>query len=171
MMCIAYLSLFAACLTYPILVAVGSVRDAMVSSFISLPPSLLVIFAASFFGVKAVAASALLTLPFQAAVAIFFISRHLDIRLSDLVRATFKSGIVALCSSAAVAVCALMVEFGMLGPVLGLGLACVSTSICWLVSMIVTEHPLLPRLQLAATGFFYTPFLKFAGHAKRGSTG
>jgi O-antigen/teichoic acid export membrane protein len=171
MMCIAYLSLFAACLTYPILVAVGSVRDAMVSSLISLPPSLLVIFAASFFGVKAVAASALLTLPFQAAVAIFFISRHLDIRLSDLVRATFKSGIVALCSSAAAAVCALMVEFGMLGPILGLGLACVSTTICWLASMIVTEHPLLPRLQLAATGLFYAPFLKFAGHAKRGSTG
>jgi hypothetical protein len=37
--------------------------------------------------------------------------------------------------------------------------------------MVVTEHPLLPRLQLAATGFFYAPFLKFAGHAKRGSTG
>ena len=76
-LCIAYLSLFAACLTYPVLVAVGSVRDALVSSLISLPPSLLVIFAASFFGVKAVAASALLTLPFQAAVAIYFIRRHL----------------------------------------------------------------------------------------------
>jgi O-antigen/teichoic acid export membrane protein len=170
MMCIAYLSLFAACLTYPILVAAGSVRDALVSSLISLPPSLLVIFAASFFGVKAVAASALLTLPFQAAVSIYFISRHLDIRSSDLVRATFKSGIVALCSSAAAAVCALLVEFGMLGPILGLGLACASTTICWLASMVVTEHPLLPRLQLAVTGFFYTPFLKFAGHAKRGST-
>ena len=171
MMCIAYLSLFVACLTYPILVAVGSVRDALVSSFISLPPSLLVVFATSFFGVKAVAASALLTLPFQAAVAIYFISRHLDIRLSDLIRATFKSGIVALCSSAAAAVCALMVELGMLGPILGLGLACASAIMCWLASMVVTEHPLLPRLQLAATSFFYAPFLKFAGHAKRGSTG
>jgi O-antigen/teichoic acid export membrane protein len=171
MMCIAYLSLFAACLTYPILVAVGSVRDALVSSLISLPPSLLVIFAASFLGVKAVAASALLTLPFQAAVAIHFIGRHLDMRASDLVRATFKSGIVALCSSAAAAVCAFMVAFDMLGPILGLGLACASSTICWLASMVLTEHPLLPRLQLAATGFFYSPFLNFSGHAKRGSTG
>jgi O-antigen/teichoic acid export membrane protein len=171
MMCIAYLSLFAACLTYPILVAVGSVRDALVSSLISLPPSLLVIFAASFFGVKAVAASALLTLPFQAAVAIFFISRHLDIRLSDLVRSTFKSGIVAFCSSAAAAVCALAMEFDMLGPILGLGLASASTAICWLAGMIVTDHPLLPRLRLTTTGFFHAPFLKFAGQAKRGSTG
>jgi len=169
-MCIAYLSLFGACLTYPILVAVGSVRDALVSSLISLPPSLLVIFAASFFGVKAVAASALLTLPFQAAVGIYITSRCLDVGSSDLVRATFRSGIVTLSSSAAAAACALMIEFGVLGPILGLGLACASTAICWLGSMVVTEHPLLPRLQLAATGLFYSPILKFARHAKRGST-
>ncbi len=169
MMCIAYLSLFAACLTYPMLVAVGSVRDALVSSLISLPPSLLVIFAASFFGVKAVAASALLTLPFQAAVSIYFISGHLDIRLSDLVGATLKSGIVALCSSAAATVCALVVEFGMVGPILGLALAGILTTVCWLASMVVTEHPLLPRLRSAAAGFFYMPLFKFAGHAKRGS--
>ena len=61
MLCIASLSLFAACLTYPVLVAVGRVRDTLVSSLISLPPSLLVIFVASFFGIQAVAASALLT--------------------------------------------------------------------------------------------------------------
>lgn len=170
-MCVAYLSLFAACLTYPMLVAVGSVRDALVSSLVSLPPSLLVIFAASFFGVQAVAASALLTLPFQAAVAIYFISRHLDIRSSDLVRATFKSGIVALCTSAAAALFASMVEFGMLGPFLGLGLACASATICWLVGMVVTEHPLLPWLQVAASGFFSTLRLRFADRAKRGSTG
>jgi hypothetical protein len=134
-------------------VAVGSVRDALVSSLISLPPSLLVIFAASFFGVKAVAASALLTLPFQAAVAIHFIGRHLDMTSSDLVRATFKSGIVALCSSAAAAVSAFMVDFGMVGQ---------SLDWVWLVLpqpfvglRVVTEHPLLPRLQLAATGFLF----------------
>ena len=171
MLCIAYLSLFVACLTYPILVAVGSVRDVLVSSLISLPPSLLVIFAASFSGVNAVAASALLTLPFQAAVAIHFISRHLDIGLSDLVRATLKSGIVTLCSSAAAAVCALMIEFATLGPILGLALACASATICWAASMVVTEHPLLPRLRLAVTGLFYAPLLKFSGHAKRASTG
>jgi O-antigen/teichoic acid export membrane protein len=160
MMCIAYLSLFVACLSYPVLVAVGSVRDALISSLISLPPSLLIIFVASFFGVQAVAASAMLTLPFQAAVAIYFISRHLDIGLLDLFRATFKSGIVTLFSSAGVAVCAAMVEYGLLGPVFGLVLACVSAAMCWLLSMVVTEHPLLPRLQMAATGLFDMSFLK-----------
>jgi O-antigen/teichoic acid export membrane protein len=171
MMCIAYLSLFAACLTYPVLVAVGSVRDALISSLISLPPSLLIIFIASFFGVEAVAASAMLTLPFQAAVAIYFISRHLDIDLLDLFRATLKSGIVTLFSSAGVVVCAATVEYGLLRPVFGLGLASISATTCWLLSMYVTEHPLLPRLQRAASGLFEMSLLKFAGHARRDSIG
>ena len=83
MLCIASLSLFAACLTYPVLVAVGRVRDTLVSSLISLPPSLLVIFAASFFGAEAVAASALLTFPLQAIVALYFVSRHLAMSPGD----------------------------------------------------------------------------------------
>jgi O-antigen/teichoic acid export membrane protein len=166
-LCIAYLSLFVACLTYPVLVAVGSVRDALVSSLISLPPSLLVIFIAAFFGVQAVAASAMLTLPFQAAVAIYFVSRHLHIHWLDLVRATFKSAIVTLIISAGVGICAAMIDYGVLNPVLGLGLACVSAGICWLLGMMATEHPLLPRLQVAATSLFAMPFLRFAGYAKR----
>jgi O-antigen/teichoic acid export membrane protein len=171
MMCVGYLSLFVACLTYPVLVAVGSVRDALISSLISLPPSLLVIFIASFLGVEAVAASAMLTLPFQAAVAIYFISRHLEISLLDLFRATFKSGIVTLFSSAGAVVCAAMVQYGLMHPILGLGLGCVSAATCWLLSMVVMEHPFLPRLQLAATGLFDMSLLKFAGYARRDPIG
>lgn len=44
-LCLAKLALFAACLTYPVLVAIGHVRDTLISSLISLPPSLLLIFA------------------------------------------------------------------------------------------------------------------------------
>jgi O-antigen/teichoic acid export membrane protein len=171
MMCIAYLSLFAACLSYPVLVAVGSVRDALISSFISLPPSLLVFLGASFFGVQAVAASAMLTLPFQAAVAIYFVSRHLDISPLDLFHATFKSVIVTFFSSAGVAACALMVEYDLLHPIAGLGLACVSAAVCWVLGMAVTEHPLLPRLRLAAAGLFDMSFPSFASYAKRNSVG
>ncbi len=169
MMCIGYLSLFVACLTYPVLVAIGSVRDALIASVISLPPSLLVIFVASFMGVQAVAASAMLTLPFQAAVAIYFIGRHLDISLLDVLRTTFKSGVVTLCSSSAAAVCAVMVEYGLMGPILGLALACISASMCWLLMVVVTEHPLLPRLQLSATGL--CRFLHLSARARRSSIG
>jgi O-antigen/teichoic acid export membrane protein len=167
MMCLAYLSLVVACLTYPILVAVGSVRDALMSSLISLPPSLVIIFVASFFGVQAVAASAMLTLPFQATVAIYFIGRHLDIGWLDLFRATFKSAVVTLVCSTGVAGCGAMVQYGVLGPGLGLGVACVCLSVCWLSGMAVTEHPLLPRLQSAASGFFEMPLFRLFGDMKR----
>jgi O-antigen/teichoic acid export membrane protein len=147
LLCIAQLSLFAACLTYPVLVAAGSVRDTLLSSLISLPPSLLIIFAASFFGVEAVAASALLTLPFQAAVAIYYVGRHLDLRLADFVQATQKSGMVALCSCVTVAICASLVEQGLIGPVVGIFVACGTAAAVWLAAVFAVQHPLLPELK------------------------
>ena len=115
-----FFSASAACLTYPVLVAVGRVRDTLASSMISLPPSLLVIFIASFFGVQAVAAAALLTLPFQAIVAIYFVSRQLAMKPADLIRATLKSGIVAACSTAGVLGSMATTEFSSAGPIVGL---------------------------------------------------
>src|SRR5580704_18000022 len=102
MLCLASPSLFAACLTYPVLVAVGWVRDTRIASLISLPPSLLVIFIASFFGGWTVAASAVLILPFQTAVALWFVARHLAFTRADLPHATLKGGIVTACSCAGV---------------------------------------------------------------------
>lgn len=147
LLCIAQLSLAAACLTYPVLVAAGSVRDTLFSSLISLPPSLLVVFAASFFGVEAVAASTLLTLPFQAAVAIHYVGRHLDLRFTDFVQATQKSAIVALCSCATAAICALLVERGLMGPIAGIFVACASAAALWLAALFAVQHPLLPELK------------------------
>jgi O-antigen/teichoic acid export membrane protein len=152
LLCVASLSLFAACLTYPVLVAVGRVRDALVSSLISLPPSLLLIFIASFFGVRAVAASALLTLPFQAIVAIYFVSRHLAMSPAELLRATLKSGIVTVCSSAAVLMSMAIVELGSIGPILGLLSAGVSAAAGWWLGLVITKHPLLAQMRLAASG-------------------
>jgi O-antigen/teichoic acid export membrane protein len=147
LLCIAHLSLFAACLTYPVLVAAGSVRDTLLSSLISLPPSLLIIFAASFFGVEAVAASALLTLPFQAAVAIYYVGQHLDLRLADFIRSTQKSGIVALCSGATAAICASFVEHGTIGSVAGIFVACGTVAGVWLAALLAVQHPLLAELK------------------------
>lgn len=150
MMCIANLALFAACLTYPVLVAVGRVRDSLVSSLISLPPSLVLIFAASFFGVEAVAASMLIALPFQAAVAIHFIQRHLKFRLGDLARKVSKAVIVTIMTSGATAICAVMIELNWMSVWTGLVVAGSLGLICWILGLALTAHPLLSRLQLAA---------------------
>lgn len=155
LLCIAYLSLFAACLTYPVLVAAGSVRDALVSSLVSLPPSLLVILGASFFGVGAVAASALLTLPFQAAVAIYYVGRHLELTPIDIVRATRKSGVVAACSGIAAAIGAALIDYGLIGDVAGVIAACAAAAAAWLAALMAVQHPLLPKLKAAASGALF----------------
>jgi O-antigen/teichoic acid export membrane protein len=151
-LCVANLALFAACLSYPVLVAVGRVRDALVSSFISLPPSLLVILCAAFFGVQAVAASALLTLPFQAAVALYFIGRHLGIGTGDLARTLVKSGVVTVTTASGVVGCAALIEAGMVTPFVGLISAFCSAALCWWFGLALTKHPLLHQLYRAAGG-------------------
>ena len=152
MLCVASLSLFAACLTYPVLVAVGRVRDTLISSLISLPPSLIAIFVASFFGIQAVAASALLTLPFQASVAFYFVSKHLEISPLDLFRATFKSALVTLCCTTGAMMSILMVKFDFIGPILQLLLGGTFGLIGWILGLIMTKHPLLVHIRIAANG-------------------
>jgi len=149
MLCLASLALFAACLTYPVLVAVGRVRDTLTSSLISLPPSLLVIFLASFFGVGAVAASAFLTLPFQAAVAIYFISRQLGLSRAELLRATLKSSIVTASSCAGVMVSVAVNGFSFRLPALGFLAAAITGLTGWGLGLAITGHPLLARLRSA----------------------
>jgi O-antigen/teichoic acid export membrane protein len=151
MLSIASLSLFAACLTYPVLVALGRVRDTLVSSLISLPPSILAIFVASFFGVQAVAASALLALPFQAIVALYFVGRHLAISPAELVRATQRSVIVTACSTASVLASMAVIEFSSSGAVVGLFLAVACAAVGWWLGLVVTKHPLLAHVRSAAT--------------------
>jgi O-antigen/teichoic acid export membrane protein len=164
MLCIASLAMFAAGLSYPVFVAAGAVRDALTSSLISLPPSLALIFAASFLGVEAVAASALVTLPFQAAVAIYFIARHLALKPSDLLRALEKSGIVTLWFGVAVLSSAVIIDVGLVGPVPGLLMAVVFAAVSWWLGLVFTQHPLLSHLQLAMGSFaFVAPAVRFAG--------
>lgn len=151
-LCLANMALFAACLSYPVLVAIGEVRDALVSSLISLPPSLLVVLCAAFFGVQAVAAAALLTLPFQAAVAIYFISRHLSIAPGDLARTLIKSVIVTVGTACGVAGCAALLGAGMVTPWFGLILALCVAGLCWWLGLAFTGHPLLQHLYNSAGG-------------------
>ncbi|AWL98469.2 MULTISPECIES: oligosaccharide flippase family protein [Bradyrhizobium] len=152
LLCIGNLALFAACLTYPMFVAVGRVQDALISSLISLPPSLLVILGASFLGVHAVAASALVTLPFQALVAFYFLGRQLGLRPAEFVRTLWRSGAVTVLVIAGVSICAALTEAG--GLTSGAGLASafsVAVLCCWL-GLMVTGHPLLQQFHYAAAG-------------------
>jgi hypothetical protein len=121
-----------------------------------------VIFAASFLGVEAVAMSALLTLPFQAAVAIYFVGRHINLNLADLVLATKKSGIVTICSGTTIAICASVIDSGVIGPVLGIFVGFLMAAVAWLAAVLVVRHPLLVELRAPASQTL-SAILRFVG--------
>jgi len=149
---IASVSLVAASLTYPVLVGVGRIQDTVISSLISLPPSFIVVLLASHYGAVAVAASALITFPFQAAVALYFIGKRLGISPGDLARAVFKSSAVALITSLAVLLSVGLTTYVHAGPIVELISASTFAAVGWIVALFATNHKLLEQLKLVARG-------------------
>lgn len=151
-LCAANLAMFAACLSYPVLVAAGHVRDAFVSSIISLPPSLCLLFAAAFLSVQAVAAAALVTLPFQAIVTIYFIRKRLCIDGSQIIEALQKSAIITGTTAIGAACCAVLIELGVVKPIVGLVVGSSCAALCWWFGLVITRHPMLNHLCHALSG-------------------
>jgi O-antigen/teichoic acid export membrane protein len=149
---LASMCMFAACLTYPVLVSLGRVRDTLISSLISVPPSLLVIYTASHFGLRIVAASEFITLPFQVAVALYFIKRQLGFGFGEVVSAMLKSGAVTGCSVAALMVGIAMNDFSLTMPTVAFCGISILGVMGWLVGLIITRHPLLSQILAAIEG-------------------
>ncbi|MCU0894585.1 MAG: oligosaccharide flippase family protein [Rhodospirillales bacterium] len=149
LLAVASLSLFAACLTYPILASTGRVRDTLTISLISVPPSLVVMFIASFFGINAVGGAALLTLPLQAYVAMVFISRRIGLTARDLAKALWKGAVVAAFSAAGVLLAAGLYDFNLELPPDGLLVAALASAAGWCCGLLLTKHPLWKHFSAA----------------------
>src|SRR5690606_37192307 len=99
---IALLFSFSFELNYPVMVAMGAIRDLFIRSLIVFPVSGLMMAAAIYWGGLQTAAWCLLaTVPFQAFVALGFVTRRLGLGYRDIGAAVWKSGVVALASAGA----------------------------------------------------------------------
>ena len=147
LMALGLIWLFPAFLTYPMLVTLGRIRDTLVSSLISIPPSILLIAVAAPHGITAVAAASLVTAPLQAFVAVSFVRRHIGLAWAEILRAA-APGMVATIGATAgiVAVMSLLgfrtaLSFGeMLVAILAAGLG-------WLAGLWISGHPLIGELR------------------------
>lgn len=151
-MALAWLTTAAASLTFPVLVAVGRVRDTLIASLISLPPSALVLVLAAPHGMTAVAASMLVALPLQTVVAMVTIRRHVGFAWTEVASAVWKSAVAA--SASAVVPLAIASHNGFradLSFVL-LAMAIAGAGAGWLAALAVTRHPLLAEIR-TASGF------------------
>jgi O-antigen/teichoic acid export membrane protein len=149
-MALAWVVMMPAPLTYPVLVAVGRVRDTLTASFVSLPVSAGVVALAAPHGMQAIAVSMFLTLPIQVGVAVYLIRRQIGFAWTDLFRATAKSTVVCLFAAAVPAGC--LAAFGARPdlPIPVLILAVAGAAIGWLAGLVATRHPLLAELRATA---------------------
>lgn len=146
-MALASLALFPAFITYPALVAVGAIRDALVSSLVSIPPSLLLIFAASFHSLEAVAATQFITAPLQVYVAIHFTQRHIPFTWRELFAPLVRSGIIALCTAAPAGLAVALSGFDGDLTLPATLVSCVGAGVGWLAGVWLTGHPWLAEVR------------------------
>jgi O-antigen/teichoic acid export membrane protein len=146
---IAVASLWSFCfeLNYPVLVAVGAVRDVFLRSLIVFPLSAAVICGAASFGLHAVAWSMMLIMPFQALVSLQFVRRRIGISWHEIILAVWRSGVVA------VAAALVPVAFGFAATPLfqtGIGFAALSGTVAvavWFVLLRTLSHPLYAEIK------------------------
>ena len=161
---LASMALAPAFMTFPVLVASGRVRDTFTSSLISLPPSVLIVVGAAWFGgLTTVAASLFVVAPLQMLVALFYVRRAIDLSWAELGAASRASACVTL---GAAIVPAALVLLSPQGFALGLGasaLAVAGAALGWLAALRLVRHPVeaeivaTARILLAAAGRLRRP--------------
>jgi hypothetical protein len=115
-------------------------------ALISVAPSLVVMLVAAFFGLKAVAASAFVTLPLQGFVALHFIRSRIGFRWSELVRAVRKSAVVAACTVLFMGAAMAANDFRLSISTGGFLSAALAGLGGWWLGLLITRHPLLTEL-------------------------
>jgi O-antigen/teichoic acid export membrane protein len=139
---LANMALAPAALTFPVLVAAGRVKDALWASLTSLPPSFMIMIAAAFHGLDAVAASLLLVAPLQMLVAYRFIRPVIDLSWAELAHAARDSACLtlgtALVPVAVVAASPTGFDFNWLQTVAALA----GGATGWAIALMLVDHPL-----------------------------
>jgi O-antigen/teichoic acid export membrane protein len=150
LMAIAGLAWFPVLLTSSVLLAVGANRDRVLADLLGRSLSAAVLCSAAWLGVLAMAASKLVTLPFQMVVALHFARRHIDFRWSELALALWRSAIVTAASAAAALCVVLPLGQGLDPSLATAALAGLAALAGWLLAALATRHPL--TLELAQMG-------------------
>ncbi|TGS82681.1 sugar transporter [Mesorhizobium sp. M3A.F.Ca.ET.174.01.1.1] len=144
---IALLFSFSFQLNYPVTVAVGGIRDLLLRALIAFPLSGIILSIAVILGgLHAAIWSMLVTVPFQAIVALSFVRRRLGLRHRDIAAAIWRSAVVAIAS----VIPPLLVTWGY-GPGVGLSFgqafgAGLLALIGWAMALMLTRHPLLGEI-------------------------
>jgi lipopolysaccharide exporter len=160
LMAIAGLAWFPVVLTSPVLLAVGANRDRVLADLVGRSISGVILCGAAVFGIMAMAASKLLTLPFQMLLSIWFVRRHVPFGWGEVWMALWKSGVVTG-STALGPLC--VVALSGQGFALSIAAAALAAMLAaggWLVGVLATNHPVLLELTRAGRAVAELPALR-----------
>lgn len=150
LMAIAGLAWFPVVLTSPVLLAVGANRDRVLADLLGRSVSAVILCAAAFFGILAMAASKLVTLPFQMVVTFRFVRRHIPFAWRELWVALWKSAAVTAASAAGPAGVVALSDTGFDLSLPATALAALLAVTGWLATVLALRHPVLAELRTAA---------------------
>lgn len=136
-------------LAAPILLAAGANRDRVLADLVGRSVSAVILCGSAWFGIMAMAASKLVTLPFQMVVSLCFVRRHVAFRWRELGAALAKSAIVTA-GSAVGPVCVVAQAGDLALPAASAVIVVLSAAAGWLVAVLLTRHPVLLELHKAA---------------------
>ena len=142
LMTLGMIWLFPAFLTYPMLVTLGRIRDTLVASLISIPPSLVLIAVAAPHGIVAVASTTLITAPLQAYVAVSFVRRHIGLTWAGIGRAAWPGCVATLCAASGIAAVMSMLGFRTMLTFGETLVAMLAAGLGWLAGLWLGGHPL-----------------------------
>lgn len=150
-MALAALPSFATELAFPLLVAVGAMRDVLWRALLSWPASAVIIGFAAQVSLRAVALSLFLIFPLQAYISLRLVKRHLDVSWLEIATAVRKSAIITATSAAGPLAVMAWYGVGSGPPIPAAMFAAALAAAGWLVGVHLTRHELLDELTRAAS--------------------
>ena len=146
MIALATMALAPAFLTFPVLVATGRIRDTLLASLISLPPSILIVIGAATLGLWQVAASMIVVAPLQMFVALLFVRRAIGMSWKEFFGALRNSALVTIGTAALPSAVLILSPNGFSLSFSEGFLAVLGGIVGWLAVLLLTEHPLKEEL-------------------------
>jgi O-antigen/teichoic acid export membrane protein len=160
LMAVAGVAWFPVVLTSPVLLAVGANRDRVMADLVGRSVSAAVLCGAAWFGIMAMAASKLVTLPFQMVLSFCYVRRHVPFRWSEIGSALWKSAVVTVASAAGPASIVALSDTGF-ELSFGATVAAVMLAVTgWLAGISMTKHPVLLEVRRAAGTMVGTAFVR-----------
>jgi O-antigen/teichoic acid export membrane protein len=137
---------FPTALNYPIQVAVGAIRHTVPLAFAQTTISLVVLTFAAHYGIRAVALSTFITVPFNVGLSVLVVRAHIPFPWREFAGATMKSAVVAGLS--AVGPLVVIASRGTVGlSMLPIAMATSLGGVGWLAGLWLTRHPLFREVR------------------------